>query len=67
MFLAHGGNPLCEEQYFFEDEADARWFWKEGYKERLYLIGDGPATRGYDGMTLWINDRLEGERSNPRN
>src|SRR5216684_9278647 len=27
VFLAHGGNSLVDEQYFFEDAKDARWFW----------------------------------------
>lgn len=31
VFLAHRGTLLIDEQYFFEDEAEARWFWKEGY------------------------------------
>jgi hypothetical protein len=35
VFVARGGNILIDEHYFFEDEADARWFWKEGYKECL--------------------------------
>jgi hypothetical protein len=26
VFLAGEGNVLIDEQYFFEDEADARWF-----------------------------------------
>ena len=67
VFLAHGGNVLIDEQYFFEDEADARWFWNEGYKERLNLLGDGHINHGYDRMALWVNDRFEAERSNPRN
>jgi hypothetical protein len=30
VFLAHGASVLIDEQYFFENEADARWFWSEG-------------------------------------
>jgi hypothetical protein len=32
VFLAHGFPCLIDEQYFFEDRADAQWFWEEGYK-----------------------------------
>ena len=55
VFLAHGGPCLIDQQYFFEDPADAQWFWNEGYKERLYLVGDGPADFGYDRMILWLD------------
>ena len=64
VFLTHG-SVLIDEQYFFEDEADARWFWGEGYKERLYLVGEGPETHGHDLMQHWIDGKLEAERHNP--
>lgn len=72
VFLAHGWNVLIEEQYFLEDEANARWFWKEGYEERLDLVGDGTATYGYDSIALWVNAResvlasIREHRSPPR-
>lgn len=34
---------------------------------RNECIFAGPETHGYDRMALWVNDRLEAERSNPRN
>jgi len=62
VFLAHGSNVLIDEQYFFQAEVDARWFWEVGYKERLYLIGEGPENYGYDRMHLWVDGNLEAER-----
>ena len=51
VFLAH--QHQVDEHYFFESADDARWFWLEGYKERLYLDDRG-AQMPYDRMTLWI-------------
>ena len=51
VLLAH--QQLIDEQYFFEDPKDARWFWTDGYKERLYLDNEG-APMPYDRMALWI-------------
>ena len=51
VLLAH--QHLIDEQYFFESADDARWFWLEGYKERLYLDDRG-AQMPYDRMALWI-------------
>jgi len=48
----------------FEDELDARWFWEEGYKERLFKTESCGETHGYDKMTLWLNGNLAGEKSN---
>lgn len=50
-FLAH--QHLVDEQYFFEDPEDARWFWTDGYKQRLYLDDRG-AQMPYDRIALWI-------------
>lgn len=41
VFLAHGANFAIEEQYFFEDPQDARWFWEEEYRYRLFPSGGG--------------------------
>ena len=57
VFIAHGGNSLVDEQYFFEDAKDARWFWKQGYKTRLFLDNENNPNP-YDRMALWI-DGLE--------
>jgi hypothetical protein len=54
VFLAH--IHLIDEQYLFESADDARWFWDEGYKERLYLDDQG-TPMSYDRMTLWIDGR----------
>jgi hypothetical protein len=52
VFLAH--QRMIDEQYFFEDADDARWFWVEGYKGRLFLDSDGKTVMSYDRMALWI-------------
>lgn len=52
-FLAHG-QVLIDEQYFFEDPGDARWFWTDGYTARLYLDHQR-APMAYDRMALWID------------
>jgi hypothetical protein len=40
VFLAHSGAGdvaiLVDEQFYFEDAEDARWFYREGYKRMLY-------------------------------
>jgi hypothetical protein len=40
VFLAHSGAGdlaiLIDEQFYFEDPEDARWFYREGYKRMLY-------------------------------
>jgi hypothetical protein len=51
VYLAH----MIDEQYFFEDTDDARWFWVEGYKRCLYLGEDGQTVMPYERMALWIN------------
>jgi hypothetical protein len=51
-FLAHG-KVLIDEQYFFEDPEDARWFWTAGYKRRL-LLNDSLSLYH---MALWIDDK----------
>jgi hypothetical protein len=53
VFLAHV--HLIDEQYFFEDAEDARWFWAKGYQERVFLAGDGKTQMSYDRMALWID------------
>jgi hypothetical protein len=66
VFLAHGANILIDEQYFFEDPEDARWFWKEGYDERLFLLDeDEGVSAGYDSMALWIEGSLLAKRDTP--
>src|SRR5437762_12465537 len=52
VFLAH--QQLIDEQYFFEDADDARWFWIAGYKGRLFLHMVGKTLMSYDRMALWI-------------
>jgi hypothetical protein len=52
VFLAH--QHMIDEQYFFEDADDARWFWLEGYKGSLILDDDGKTPMSYDRMALWI-------------
>jgi hypothetical protein len=42
-----------DEQYFFEDPEDARWFWTDGYEGRLFLDNE-VAPIPYDRMALWI-------------
>ena len=56
VFLAHGGNILIDEQYFFESADDAWWFWNNGYEERLYLDYEG-APMPFDRMALWIDGK----------
>jgi hypothetical protein len=63
VFLVHGANFAIEEQYFFEDPQDARWFWEEGYRWRLFLLdADEGESAGYDRMALWIEGALVAER-----
>ena len=64
VFLAHGGNILIDEQYFFESADDARWFWTEGYKDRLYLDDRGESI-SFDRMALWIDNAEVDSRGNP--
>jgi hypothetical protein len=60
VFLAHGAveydnrttMALVDEQFYFEDADDARWFWTEGYKRMLYEGEKYP-----DRMALWIDDQ----------
>jgi len=61
VFLAQ--QHLIDEQYFFEDVKDARWFWSEGYKERLLLESGGETPMSYDRMALWIQGELVEERT----
>ena len=59
LFLAHSyctdddGSThgiLIDEQFYFEDSEDARWFYGEGYRRMLYEGEERP-----DRMTLWID------------
>jgi hypothetical protein len=61
--VTHGTNVLIDERYLFQDEMDARWFWEEGYKERLFRAGSDGVTDGYERMTLWLNGKLQAERN----
>lgn len=63
IFLAHG-YVLIDEQYFFESADDARWFWNNGYEERLYLNNEG-SPMSFDRMTLWIDGNEVDSRSYP--
>jgi hypothetical protein len=67
VFLAHAANVLIDEQYFFQHEADARWFWKELQGTNVCCWRRAGKHHAYDRMALWVNDRLEAERSYPRN
>jgi hypothetical protein len=60
VFLAH--RHLIDEQYFFEDADDARWFWVQGYKGCLILDRDGKTVMLYDRMALWIDGEQVDER-----
>ena len=42
VFLAHGANYLIDEQFFFDKAEDARWFFDEGYRGRLYEGEEAP-------------------------
>jgi hypothetical protein len=53
VFLAH---ESLDEQYFFEDPDDARWFWIQGYKGSLFLDQDEKTVILYSRMALWIDD-----------
>ena len=65
-FLVHGANFAIEEQYFFEDPQDARWFWEEGYRYRLFILDeDEGESAGYDRMALWIEGAIVGQRDTP--
>jgi hypothetical protein len=69
VLLAHA-NVLIDEQYFFQTEEDARWFWEVGYKRCLYLIGEGPqsmdTTACTCGSTARLKPRVNGEPKQPR-
>jgi len=58
VFLAQAAPFLIDEQYYFEDPLDARWFWDEGWKDWAYRHddGNGGAFYGCDRMSLWIGD-----------
>jgi hypothetical protein len=62
VFLAHGGSEaacyLIDEQFYFEDPEDARWFFREGYKRMLF--SDEVAI---DRMALWIDGKEAGKRT----
>jgi hypothetical protein len=59
VYLAH----MIDEQYFFADLDDARWFWLEGYKRCLYVDKDGVTVMPYERMTIWIHGEEVDERS----
>jgi len=54
VFLAHSGAGdvaiLIDEQFYFEDPEDARWFYREGYMRMLYDGEEQP-----DRMSLFID------------
>jgi hypothetical protein len=58
VFLAHGATQntiiAIDEQFYFEDAEDARWFFNEGYKRMLYESEAAP-----DRMALWIDGKEE--------
>jgi hypothetical protein len=56
VFLAHGGNSLVDDQYFFESADDARWFWFEGYQHSL-CVDNYTMSMPYDRMALWIDNK----------
>jgi len=45
---------MLDEYFFFEDAEDARWFWREGFRQRLYVDVSG-ASISCDEMALWID------------
>jgi hypothetical protein len=51
VFMAHGGCGI-DEQFYFEDAEDARWFYREGHKRMLYEGEEQP-----DRMSLLIAGR----------
>jgi hypothetical protein len=52
VYIAH---ESLDEQYFFDDADDARWFWIEGYKGSLFLDQDEKTVIPYSRMALWID------------
>lgn len=56
VFLAHGGGILIDEQFYFEDAEDARWFFGGGYERVLYEEEEKP-----DRMALCIDGKEAGE------
>jgi hypothetical protein len=64
VFLAHEGHILVDEQYFFESADDVRWFWNNGYEERLYADDEG-ASMSFDRMVLWIDSKEVDSRGYP--
>jgi hypothetical protein len=42
---------LIDEQYFFEDAEDARWFYREGHRRMLYEGEERP-----ERLVLWVDD-----------
>jgi hypothetical protein len=65
VFLAHQ-HPI-DEQYFFEDSDDARWFWAEGYKACLFLEDGSETPMSCDRMALWIGGENFASRGYARN
>lgn len=67
VFLAHSCctdddgitlGSLVDEQFYFEDAEDARWFYRDGYKRMLY-----PGEERPDRMTFWIDGQEVPEES----
>jgi hypothetical protein len=67
VFLAHGACDVdgdgvldtvsgTDEQFYFEDPEDARWYYREGYKRMLYKGEAAP-----DRMALWIDGKEAGK------
>jgi len=62
VVLDHGRN-LPVERYFFDSPDDARWFWLQGYKDRL-VLGSEEARFAYERMVLVIDNQPVDERIN---
>lgn len=41
VFLAHRGNRVIKELFFFDNEEDAKWFCTEGYRGMLFRDDEG--------------------------
>lgn len=55
--VAHGGNHLIDERYYFPDLSSAFAFYEDGWRERLLEMPEGgPA--GLDHSGLYSNGRL---------
>jgi hypothetical protein len=63
VFYAHGGAYLVDEQFYFEDAEDARWYYDKGWKHDRFVRVPGPTDSGPgdeiepDRMNLWIDNQ----------